>query len=59
MTDRSLNSTQVFGENATPFERERDKRKVVVQKDLNTIIGMGGERCDLVQFELRMASRSY
>ncbi|KAN0073555.1 hypothetical protein V8E54_008775, partial [Elaphomyces granulatus] len=51
--DRSFaNSTQVFGENATPFERERDQRKVLVQKDLNTIIGMGGERRDLVQFEL-------
>jgi hypothetical protein len=48
--DRSFaNSTQVFGENATPFERERDQRKVLVQKKLNTIIGMGGERRDLVQ----------
>lgn len=51
--DRSFaNSTQVFGENATPFERERDQRKVLVQKGLNTIIGMGGERRDLVQFKL-------
>lgn len=33
-------------------ERERDQRKVLVQKVLNTIIGMGGERRDLVQFEL-------
>ncbi|KAF2258233.1 kinase-like protein [Lojkania enalia] len=51
--DRSFpSSTQVFGENATPFQRERDQRKVLVQKDLNAIIGMGGERRDLVQFEL-------
>jgi hypothetical protein len=51
--DRSFaNSTQVFGESAMPFERERNQRKVLVQKDLNTIIGMGGERRDLVQFEL-------
>jgi hypothetical protein len=35
-------TTQVSGENATPFEHERI-RKVLVQKDLNTIIGMGGE----------------
>ena len=34
-----------------PFELERI-RKVPVQKDLNTIIGMGGEHGDLVQFEL-------
>jgi hypothetical protein len=44
-------STQVSGENATPFEYER-VRKVLVQKDLNTIIGMGGEGRNLVQFEL-------
>jgi hypothetical protein len=45
-------TTQVSGENATPFEHERI-RKVLVQKGLNTIIGMGGKRRDLVQFELR------
>jgi hypothetical protein len=51
--DRSHSlSTQVFGENATPFEYGRP-RKVVVQKDLNTIIGMGGERRNLVLFELK------
>jgi hypothetical protein len=50
--DRSIaQSTQVSGENATPFEYERI-RKVLVQKELNTKIGMGGERRDLVQFEL-------
>ena len=47
------NSTQVSGENAKPFERERDERKVLVQKGLNTIIGIGGERRNLVQFELK------
>jgi hypothetical protein len=50
--DRSLaKSTQVFGENALPFEHER-VRKVLVQKKLNTIIGMGGEGRNLVQFKL-------
>jgi hypothetical protein len=50
--DRSFaQSTQVYGENATPFEHER-VRKVLVQKDLNTIIGMGGEGRNLFQFEL-------
>jgi hypothetical protein len=44
-------TTQVFGENATPFEYGR-VRKVLVQQKLNTIIGMGGEGRDLVQFEL-------
>lgn len=44
-------TTQVFGENATPFELGRI-RKVLVQKGLNTIIGMGGERRDLFQFKL-------
>ncbi|KAH8598558.1 kinase-like domain-containing protein [Bisporella sp. PMI_857] len=51
--DRSHScTTQVFGENAKPFEHNRI-RKVLVQKGLNTIIGIGGERRDLVQFELR------
>ena len=51
--DRSFaNSTQVYGENATPFEHERGERKVLVQKDLNTIIAMGVERRHLVQFQL-------
>jgi len=36
-------TTQVYGDNATPFEHER-VRKVLVRKDLNTIIGMGGEK---------------
>jgi hypothetical protein len=51
--DRSFaQSTQVFGENATPFEHGR-VRKVLVQKGHNIIIGIGGERRDLVQFKLR------
>jgi hypothetical protein len=51
--DRShAETTQVFGENVTPFEHGRI-RKVVVQDELNTIIGMGGERQNLVQFGLR------
>jgi hypothetical protein len=44
-------TTQVSGEIATPFERGRPRR-VIVQKKLNTIIGMGGAGCDLVQFKL-------
>ena len=45
-------TTQVFGDNSTPFENGR-LRKVVVQKKLNTVIGMGGVDRDLVQFKLR------
>ena len=44
-------TTQVFGENSMPFENGR-LRKVVVQKKLNTVIGMGGVERNLVQFEL-------
>ncbi|KAI1292605.1 hypothetical protein F5Y03DRAFT_18937 [Xylaria venustula] len=51
--DRSHSlSTQVFGENATPFEYERP-RKVVVHKAVNTMIGIGGEKRNLVLFELK------
>ncbi|KAI4119822.1 MAG: hypothetical protein LQ338_007227, partial [Usnochroma carphineum] len=50
--DRSFfKSTQVFGKNAMPFEHERI-RQVLVQEELNTVIGMGGERRNLVQFLL-------
>ena len=45
-------TTQVSGENAMPFEYERRSRIVVVRQDLNTILGMGGVACDLIQFEL-------
>lgn len=44
-------TTQVFGDHATPFQHGRCRR-VVVQMGLNTMIGIGGIRCDLVQFEL-------
>ncbi|KAL2191484.1 hypothetical protein L209DRAFT_739530 [Thermothelomyces heterothallicus CBS 203.75] len=50
--DKSHSQTsQVFGENAVPFEPGR-LRKVVVQKGLNTIIGMGGVGRNLVLFKL-------
>lgn len=50
--DRSHSQTsQVSGDNATPFEYGR-LRKVVVQEKINTIIGMGGVGRNLVQFEL-------
>jgi hypothetical protein len=51
--DRSFGkSTEVWGVNAMPkFERKRERR-VLLQKGLNTIIGMGGERRNLIQFEL-------
>lgn len=50
--DRShCQTSQVYGEHATPFEYGRT-RKVVVQKGCNTIIGMGGVRRDLVKFRL-------
>lgn len=50
--DRSHSqTTQVLGGNATPFEDGRP-RKVVVQKGLNTLIGMGGKYCNLIQFKL-------
>lgn len=50
--DRSIRCTcQVFGENAMPFEFGRP-RKVVVQRNLNTIIGMGGSQRDSIQFML-------
>jgi hypothetical protein len=44
-------TTQVFGDNATPFEHGR-LRKVAVNVGLNTRIGMGGEARDLVLFDL-------
>ncbi|KAL9101820.1 MAG: hypothetical protein Q9163_002967 [Psora crenata] len=44
-------TNQVSGANATPFEHGRPRR-VVVQRDLNTIVGMGGVAQNLFQFEL-------
>lgn len=50
--DKSSNSsTQVLGENATPFEYGRD-RKVAVLPSIDTMIGMGGEGRDLILFRL-------
>lgn len=50
--DRSrLHTTQVYGENATPFEHGR-VRKVLVQAELNTEIGLGGKGTDRVRFAL-------
>ncbi|KAF2022282.1 kinase-like protein [Aaosphaeria arxii CBS 175.79] len=53
LSDRSsTGSTQVFGNDALPFERERHQRRILVQANLNTRIGIGGVRHDLIQFEL-------
>ena len=50
--DRSNgNTTHVFGKNATPFEDGRP-RKVVVQKRLNTMLGIGGRGEPEFQFEI-------
>ncbi|KAI1348384.1 kinase-like domain-containing protein [Xylaria sp. FL0043] len=51
--DRSHSqSSQVFGKNAIQFGYGRP-RKVVVNNDTNTKIGMGGQKRNLVIFELR------
>ncbi|EXF86240.1 hypothetical protein CFIO01_02299 [Colletotrichum fioriniae PJ7] len=51
--DRSHGRTsQVWGETCFPFEFGRP-RKVVVQRGLNTIVGMGGRGQDQVLFELQ------
>lgn len=44
-------STQVFGDDAIPFEHPRPRRVVVGEK-FNRQFGMGGVRQNLVQFEL-------
>ncbi|CDM30302.1 hypothetical protein DTO013E5_9283 [Penicillium roqueforti] len=44
-------TTQVFGHNATPFEHGR-VRQVVVQKNLNDVLGMGGKMQDVFRFQL-------
>jgi hypothetical protein len=52
--DRSTeHTTQVSGPVTFPFEHGRVPRKILVQKDLNILVGMGGKRCNLVEFELR------
>ncbi|KAF2968349.1 hypothetical protein GQX73_g5203 [Xylaria multiplex] len=51
--DRSHNqSCQVFGEIATPFGYTR-ARKVVVNDEINTEIGIGGEKRNLISFQLQ------
>ena len=52
--DRSSHhSTQVYGQNATPFEHGRPlPRRVVVDHGLNEFIGIGGPAQDLIQFRL-------
>lgn len=51
--DRSrFQTTQVYGDNATPFENGR-LRRVLVQESLNTEIRMGGRGKELVWFQLR------
>lgn len=51
--DRSTACTsQVYGANATPFEHGRVPRRILVENDLNTVIGMGGERRSLIRFRL-------
>ena len=50
--DRSFQgSTHVYGDKVAPFLYGH-KRRVVVQGNLNTIIGMGGRDCNLYLFEL-------
>lgn len=44
-------TTKVSGQNATPFENGR-LRQVVVQKNLNDVLGMGGKTQDVVKFQL-------
>ena len=56
--DRShSNTTQVFSDDQEmtdvyPFVYGRHPRRVLVAPNVNTVIGMGGSRCDLVQFKL-------
>ncbi|KAK8061650.1 STE family protein kinase [Apiospora phragmitis] len=54
----SHQSSQVFGDKATPFRPERE-RKVVVQPVMNEFIEMGGRDRDLVCFRLLWASLYY
>ncbi|OAX83523.1 STE/STE11 protein kinase [Emergomyces africanus] len=50
--DRSNSqTTQVFGEDAMPFETGRIRR-IAVTQEFNTRFGIGGVRSDLVQFRL-------
>ena len=52
--DRSSSwTTQTFGENAVPFERDRVPRRVVMaKKKANNYFGFGGVGCNLFQFQI-------
>lgn len=51
--DRSTcQTTQVYGDNATPFELGRCPRRVLLWNKLNTYLGIGGATYDLFQFEI-------
>ena len=52
--DRSTaQTTQVHGQNATPFQHTREPpRRVVIDQELNDIITLGGAARDLVQFRV-------
>ncbi|KAI5868572.1 calcium/calmodulin-dependent protein kinase [Durotheca rogersii] len=53
LQDRSSNkSTKLFGETAMGFELERAHRRVVVDKTINLVFGLGGVACDLLQFRI-------
>lgn len=53
LQDRSSNrSTKLFGETAMGFESERAHRRVVVDKTINLVFGLGGVACDLLQFRI-------
>ena len=55
--DRSNSqTTQVFGTNRTPFEPGRIRR-IAVAKSLNTVLGMAGKGCNLIQFKLEWHQR--
>lgn len=54
LCDRSWEQrTQVSGPNCYPFEHGRNPRQVIVQRSVNTLLSMGGQRRNLVQFELK------
>lgn len=45
-------STQIFGENAAPFEFGRFPRRVMVAHDDHTVLGIGGKGYNLFRFRL-------
>lgn len=57
--DRSTSqSTQVSGEVSLPFEPGGVRRAAVAPR-LNTILGIGGVRCDLIRFEMVWHQRKF